>query len=399
MRNNQTTSIVGVLCVVGLLFVMATKMIPSTYYFSLHYVIPALFIICFLTFGKTGWNIYMKRLSILYLWVAFTALFAAYMDESLDVILQMIGSIMLAYCLCSLSNNKKIIPWLYISYLVLYIGVLYYASTHILTGGFDYGTRRMGDELLNANTTCYYTFFATFAIYELGEMAEKKKWVIVTRIGFLLTIPLSFWIAFVTASRQVLLIQIPLISFLFYIRYWKTVSRFTRIITVVIAIVVVGVSIVPLQSYYDNSFLKARAEKNIGEDERSLLLEDAIKIGLENPIVGVGPGNFVHYSRLSGFAHNTFAELFANSGILGFLLYTIFVFSFLKRQWKLYRLTSDDNYLIFFVFGVVFIFDNLFYVFYNNIQLICFFMLVSAHSLFYERSQLSQFSNSKNYIS
>lgn len=87
------------------------------------------------------------------------------------------------------------------------------------------------------------------------------------------------------------------------------------------------------------------------------------------------------------FAHNSYLEAYADMGIIGFALYTSLMIVYTFRQWKRYRATHDKMYFVFFTFGAIYILDSFFFVFYNAVWLISFFMLVAAHSESYYKSQ------------
>ena len=67
-------------------------------------------------------------------------------------------------------------------------------------------------------------------------------------------------------------------------------------------------------------------------------------------------------------------------GIIGLILYAALMMSFTIRQWKRYKRYDDKMYFYFFTFGLIYVLDGVFFVFYNAIWLISFFMLVAAHS-------------------
>lgn len=280
------------------------------------------------------------------------------------------------------SNARKpnIVPWLYGVYILVFISSIYYGLTNILNASYDIGSDRLNDDNLNANTLAYFLLYSTFAIFILADVVPKKLLSRLFRIGFWLMIPVAFFVAIFTASRQILLTSIPLTLLLFFVRYIKGSGR-KYILHTLIVIAVAGSFIVPkFLDIYDNSFLKKRTELDLNEDSRTLLLKDAISVGLENPIVGVGPGNYVMYSYNKHFSHCSYTELFANSGFLALILYAGLILTFMKKQFKRYVFHKDAIYLTFIVFGLIFIVDNMFFVFYNNLWLISFFILVSAHS-------------------
>ena len=273
------------------------------------------------------------------------------------------------------------IPWLYLTFIVLYISAWIYAQNHIVvevTGAFEGEAARMNDAKLNANTMAYYTFFISFILFIFGEIIENSFWKKICRIVFLGVVPLSFIVALMTASRQVLVIQIPLVSFLLYYRYWKKVRWTYRITAVAVLVVSCFAMSGFVSSTYENSYLAVRSEKKLSEDGRYVLLERAVKVGFENFPLGVGAGNFRAYG--GNISHCSIAELWANQGIIGTALFLWLVCSFLKKQWQNYNITKNRIYYLFLGFGVFFIVDNFFYVFYTDLWLISFFILVATHS-------------------
>lgn len=322
----------------------------------------------------------MKRLLLLYLWLTFTCLFAEYLDLASRQLKQIIGCVLLSFIMAQNARKPNIVPWLYGVYILVFISSIYYGLTNILNASYDIGSDRLNDDNLNANTLAYFLLYSTFAIFILADVVPKKLLSRLFRIGFWLMIPVAFFVAIFTASRQILLTSIPLTLLLFFVRYIKGSGR-KYILHTLIVIAVAGSFIVPkFLDIYDNSFLKKRTELDLNEDSRTLLLKDAISVGLENPIVGVGPGNYVMYSYNKHFSHCSYTELFANSGFLALILYAGLILTFMKKQFKRYVFHKDAIYLTFIVFGLIFIVDNMFFVFYNNLWLISFFILVSAHS-------------------
>ena len=248
-------------------------------------------------------------------------------------------------------------------------------------------TDRLDDDKLNANTLAYFLFYATFALFELRRFVSNGFIKRLLEVCFILMIPISFIVALLTASRQVLIIQIPLILALLYIRYMlktKLITKFLLLIVVSASVIVVAPRV---SDIYEDSYLKTRNEIDVKEDSRILLLNNAISVGNEYFPLGVGPANYIFYSPNGHFSHNTYAELYANEGVVGLYLYLWLVMLFARRQWKRYRASRDKQYLIFFIFGIIYIVDGFFYVFYPHLWLMGFFMLVASHSEAYYREQ------------
>ena len=135
-------------------------------------------------------------------------------------------------------------------------------------------------------------------------------------------IPLSFFVALTTASRQVLIIQIPLIVLLLWIRYFQGGKKKTKLLFVfitVIAIIVLLPKVVPI---FQDSYLAERSQESVKDDTRVFLMKDAIRVGFEHFPIGVGAGNYQKYAPWGYISHNTFTELFANTGVVGFSLFS-----------------------------------------------------------------------------
>lgn len=371
-----------ILCIILLYFAASVSLIDSLNPLALYGAIPLSFLISLSVGNSLKTNNYLKRLLVLILWVAATYFSAVYVEEANNQMKNLLGVFVLSMTIANLSSDKRCVPWLYGVFIILLIQALVYANSHIMIEGFDTATDRLNDEKLNANTVAYYTFFVTFAIYELGNSFLIKNRVIanIFRLLFLAMYGVSFTVAILTGSRQVLIIQIPLLALLTFIRYIEGTSLKRKLLFVLIAAVACVASIDPITKSYDNSYLKVRSETKAKDDVRALLLQDAIKVGCQHPIMGVGPGNYVRYSFNRHFSHCTYTELFANTGVIGALIYVSLLLMFITSQWKRFWKYRDKTYLVFLVCGLIYLFDNFFYVFYVDLWLIGFFILLASHS-------------------
>lgn len=376
-------------CIFLLCFAASVSLNDALNPLALYGAIPLAFILSFKENNCFKKNRYIKILSLLFLWVAFTYLGATYIAEANNQMKNIFGVFVFSVTLANLSNDKRCLPWLYIVYLILFIQAIVYAHNHIMIEGFDSSTDRLNDEKLNANTVAYYTFFITFALYELGNkyLVANKVLIKIFRVLFLSMYFVSFMVAIYTASRQVLLIQLPLLALLTYMRYINGASVKRKAVFVFVIIAVLFASSGMIENIYDNSFLKVRAEKGVKDDARSLLIQDAIKVGTEHPIVGVGPGNYVRYSYSAHFSHCTYTELFANTGVLGLIIYVYLLYTFIYVQYKRYRSCNDKTYMVFLICGLIYVLDNFFYVFYADLWLTGFFILLASHSEQYYKFQ------------
>ena len=347
---------------------------------ALWIAIPSAAVLSFLTYPQLKFNVYMKLQLALYLWIAFTALFAHYPLIAGSQVRRIVVCFMSIYCFNQLAMKQGMVKWLYMVYIIFYLGMLYYAGTHILDADFDYTEDRLDDNKLDANMIAYFTFFTTYIVYIMADIV-KTKWVrFIFIILFLISPIWSFAAAILTSSRQIIVIQVPLIVILFYIRYLKGQSPIRRGLFIIAGIVAGIILIQKGLSIYEGSNLSYRNEDSVMEDSRSKLIIDAFEVGITHPLVGVGPGCFGKFKYGHSFSHCNYVELFANSGFLAMALCIAMYWTFIKTQWKRYKRTKDRFILSFFIFGIIYAMDNVFYVYYTNPWLMSFFFLVAMHS-------------------
>ena len=326
-------------------------------------------------------NSYFKILTILFLWIVFTSFFAIDADLSIRNLRQLVGVYMFCYIICKLESNERFISIFYLAYVMCFAAVVFYIQSHGLLNSFDFTSDRIASDEnagMNANEPAYYTFFLTVALYFIGEMSTNKNKRYWLYVCFILMIPLSFVIALLTGARQTLVIQIPTIIMLLLIRY--NIKSSKSFVSLVLLVIIIAVSMPYVESIFSKSMLGARSEMNVTEDTRMLLLADAFNVGLEHPIVGVGPGCYYKVSYFLGFSHCSFTELFANSGVPAALLYIYMIILFLKRQIQRFFKYKSPEFLAFFVCGLMYAIYNFFYVFYQSLWLMAFFFVIATHS-------------------
>lgn len=354
---------------------------------ALYIVLPFLFLLTFFSHKSLRSNRYMNLLSFLFIWILFSVLWASNLQYAMVQVNQILGSFLLCFIFSVKGQEEKNLPWIYFSFLVVLLGDWYYAYNHMFNV-IEFGVDRLDDLKLNANTFGYHTFYATFAAFILGEWNIKGKRIM--HIVFLLMIPLSFVTAIYTASRQILIIQIPLILLLLYGRYFKSGTLKVKLSFIILFFIGLILFVPKTLDVYNGSRLQERSELDVKDDIRGKLVQDAIKVGNENFPFGVGANNYMLHSFSHHFSHNTYLELYANEGVLGVFIYVYLIVLFLSIQWKRYRLSKDIMYFYFFVAGFIFFIDGFFYVFYPHLWLISFLILVATHSETYYLNKQTQ---------
>ena len=381
-HNFSFSDIIAYFCIVFASYVALDEQLNS---YALFMAIPVAFCICFLSYDTLSNNKSLKILLTLYIWLAFCSLFSLNSTAANAELQKVLGCFILSYTVASLAQKRVNIPWLYILYCLLLIFAWRYANEHIIDD-IIFGEDRLNDDILNANHLAYYTFYVTISVYILGDIIKTSVIRRIFRILFWGTLVLSFYTAIFTASRQVMMIQIPLFFSLMVIRYLMNTDYSLWLRSVIILFgIIASIYLYNDQgaSIYDNSLLQERSSTKVEDDDRARIAEEAIELAKEHPIVGYGPGNAMYNISTKHFTHNTFLELLVNSGIIGMAIFVWLIISFLKTQYQRWRETKDRLFFFFLIFGVFWTIDQVFYVFYADLWLISFFILISAHSDIY----------------
>ena len=344
--------------------------------------VPLMFVYAFYkrTLEGISLDIYEKRLLSLFLWMTFTIIVSIDYSASFTELKICWGAFVMIFVIRYLMSRKNTIGFMYFVYVLYLLDLLIYAQNHFVD--VDITSQRAGDETVNANLYGYVLFFFNTSVFFLGELNRGilKRFF---RVLYFSVVPISIYLGLLTASRQIMMINIPFFVMLCCIRY-RLLNSKNLLVAVVICLSLLFLYGDYLLDLYNNSLLKARAEGAIEEDNRFFLLKNAIVVGINHPIFGVGPNCFAVINH--GMSHNSYAEIFANAGIPGLLMYTCLLGVFIRRQFIRYRQTKDSIILVFFVFGIIYAFYNFFYVFYRSPWLIMFFVIVATHSeLYYKK--------------
>lgn len=234
----------------------------------------------------------------------------------------------------------------------------------------DYIDRSAFD--VNANAYSYFSYFSNIAAFYLIQIRGRRLYILLAIICAVLGI----YIAFITASRSGIIFVL-----LINLVYWLFIFSKTRInvfFKTLLVLAILSYGIKYTYEIYENSFLKLRVNDAIESgDSRGDLVTEAIIVFLQNPLTGVGPGQFfLHTESKSNFSHNSFTEIAANMGVFGILLLVFLLFQPFIREMRYYGLgdkaLSKLNILFFFSF----ILYNNFYVFYLTTYGMIFFFLV-----------------------
>ena len=227
IKTNKNLSFVAISFL--MLFAFASFVFEGLQQITLWIFVPSAAVVAFFAVPHHKANGYMKLQIDLYIWIAFTALIAINVPIAMNQVRRLVVCFLFIYAINQLAKDYKLIKWLYIVYFAYYLGMVYYGSTHIIDADFDYSEDRLNDGKLNANMIAYFTFFTTYIVFVMAEMVEKRWGKYLYKWLFILSPIWTFVVAILTSSRQVFVIQVPLLIVLFYIRYLKNRKLSNRV--------------------------------------------------------------------------------------------------------------------------------------------------------------------------
>lgn len=348
---------------------------------ALYVVVPLLFLVCLRKDSSLMKNKYMiiytliMLLSLLSCFIAVDSALAFWSWKT------MIGGWMVCFVLFSIvqiypESQKGIM----VTYALLLATTIYYLWKTGELANTDITSSRLADSAVNANDIAYLLFFVattiTLMFHENGRNGKQKIIIVYSAL-----VVLAIWCSLITASRQILLVVIPMIlaGMLFNLTRFafKTSSVIMVIVAAVIAYVVYIQIVAPM---IESSYLGNRLDEDAKEDIRMLLMAEGFSVGREHWLLGVGTGNFIRYSVFGAFSHCSYSEIFANSGIFALLLYVSLLVYFIRRQYRFYAETRDSIFKFTFVLGIAWALYNFLYVFYTGPWLIGYFFLIAGYS-------------------
>ncbi|PIX16121.1 hypothetical protein CO110_10300 [Candidatus Desantisbacteria bacterium CG_4_9_14_3_um_filter_40_11] len=178
------------------------------------------------------------------------------------------------------------------------------------------GSNELSSALAMVIPFLFYKFFS------------KKKW---EKIFALLIFPIMFCIVIASSRGASLQVALMIILILFKTKLSSRVWIFMGITVLIV------LSFAPAQ-YWE----RMKTLKNCQSEESAFSRIELYKAGWsmwkDYPILGVGPGNFRYICKQyyqgpgskARVSHNTYFQLLSETGIIGFLLYMLFIFLILK---------------------------------------------------------------------
>lgn len=381
INNSNGNFILGTYIVFTTIFLLAFGPFLGLARISTYVLIPLLFLISlfrdlpFLSKNKVE----LKLLMSFFLISILSVFNYVSMEELIKGFSGLLGAILAAYIPLALNNKKDFFKYFHFGYI---LGILSLIAIMYINENFnftDFATKVDYRDrfLLNANQYSYISYFANFSLFYIHQRYKNKISTI-----FLLVLPIIFLIiCFVTQSRAGLLLII-LINVIYWVFIVKLRSKYkiARDLRIVVIFIVFALASIKFYDIYSNSRIKNRVEDTgTKTDSRELLIYDSLEAFYQNPILGVGLGQVVFYTRYRLFSHNSYVEAVAEHGIIGgFLLFFLYGIPF-KKCILMYRSDKKNTIIkINLLFFLTFYFYNNFYVFYKfPFSMMYFFLVIS----------------------
>ena len=120
---------------------------------------------------------------------------------------------------------------------------------------------------------------------------------------------------------------------------WKA-GRGKRLVTVLASLLIAGAFVVSMPSGYGDrifTILHNSEDKTNSAQERQQLLARGLDVIVHHPVIGVGVGNYGIYSIRQLVAHNSYIEVAAELGLVGFAAYLVLIFAPLGKLKRIER--------------------------------------------------------------
>lgn len=262
---------------------------------------------------------------------------------------------------------------------LLYTALLFYYGSIFLFSGDIFRldpeeNELLSNELLSDTNNFGYFCYSGLSALALLYFLTRSSWHIFLFLVFSL---LSFQVIQFTASRGSFVILILLVSSVLFVYLLVLSNKYLKMVYLMAFVF----GSVFFYSYLNNAMSDSILGKRftqVGNEEttRQLHAKEAFKIGLNNPILGVGGGNYAVQPRdfeRGSFSHNTYTECFANYGFPGSVCLLIFYLEFFSSISL--KLINSRLYLFPLFIMMIFLCYNLFYVTYLTMDFMTIFVL------------------------
>ena len=341
----------------------------------------------------------IKIFFIFFLWTSFSSVLATNSDAAIKTQGKLLVVFFLMYIVYDFT--KKSINHVFIVYIIyialiplLTYGVIKDDGFGALLNAKQTSLRSKDDSewALDPNSLGYFVFFGINFAFIIFTFIKKN---LVNKIVLGLLIVLSFFLVLYSASRGAFVIftALVLLSIGVIALGKKLDQKGYLIVYVLFVAIIASASIGLIQGLIQDSALEQRLQQDNEESTRSLHITEAFNVGLSNPIMGVGGGNYAHVPRSfeqGSFSHCSYSESFANYGIFGLALLIFLYYNYfqlLRKCFKNQAIQEKEVLYYLGIFLVCFVVYNWFYVTYLTIEFMGAYIPAYVHLVHLNRKE------------
>ena len=220
-----------------------------------------------------------------------------------------------------------------VAFSALALGALILLAYSVSTGDFMLTPDRFRTTGLTNNPN-YFGFIMLMAVVGLLFFFEKQGSLLRRGVIASLIVLLMFGIL-ASGSRK------AFVGFVFLMLAWWWFcfkdEVFRRPQYLLLLILVAGLIVFSIEYMLENTFMGRRFQRDFVEKQEQLeehkrigLYEEGFELIKQNPVVGVGLGNFKYRSFYHAMSHSDYIEVAVSTGLVGFVLY----FSIYVLLWR-----------------------------------------------------------------
>jgi hypothetical protein len=341
----------------------------------------------------------IKFFLIFFLWTSFCSILATNSDAAIKTQGKLLVVFFLMYIVYDFA--KKSINHVFVVY-IIYIALIPLLTYGVIKDeGFGALLNARQSSLRNKefneweydpNTLGYFVFFGTNFAFIIFSFVKKN---LTNKIVLGLLIVLSFFLVLYSASRGAFVIftALVLLSVSVIALGKKLDQKGYLVVYFIFAAIIASASVGLIQSLIQDSALEQRLEQDNEETTRRLHITEAFNVGLSNPIMGVGGGNYAYVPRSfeqGSFSHCSYTEAFANYGIFGLALLIFLYFKYFQLLRKCFKNKAIQEKEVLYYLGiflVCFIVYNVFYVTYLTVEFMGAYIAAYVHLVHLNRKE------------
>ena len=277
----------------------------------------------------------------------------------LTLFLMFLTMIIFYYAFIAISDKRKVFKILVLAFLLFAFYFSFVYRNPILH--LQLTSARLGTYFDNVNTIGFYFAIGFSLSLYLGLFFERKY-----ELMYIFVSLLFFALGLFTGSRSFLVAVAFVIIFMLFFKLRNHLFIFVVSLSCIIALYFILLKIPRLAFLKDQFDRMVYTLFGIGNSkvdgstiQRMIWPRYAFYLGAKNLLFGYGCGGFSIYSGVGTYAHNNFAEIMCNFGMIGFVLFNLcyFVPVFLCKRKENDFIMAVLLFVIYFsrsLFGVIY---------------------------------------------